>query len=92
MPKLKKALKKDVALLRNKLLDLISDIESVTSDLEDQTGEWRDSFDDRSDKWRESDAGQEYEEQLTSVEAITEHLGTIKESIEELETMVGEDE
>lgn len=61
---------------RDRLAEFLADCASAS----------REKFDDKSDRWRESDAGQEAEEWLISLEAMAEEVGCFEIDLSQVES------
>lgn len=59
--------------------ELVKRIEALASDLEATTQEFRDLYDERSERWQESDAAVEADAWIAGLENLADELGNITE-------------
>jgi hypothetical protein len=57
--------------------ELSSDLARVASDLRMEAEQHRDAFDDRSEKWRESEKGSETEAWIDSLDELVDNLDNV---------------
>jgi prefoldin subunit 5 len=60
----------------------ISDLEVMIEDLNIKATDWRNWFDEKSDRWKESEKGEEANNQITEFECAVGDLERAKEALE----------
>lgn len=69
----------------DRLKTILRQAEEDHAFLDELASAQRDSFDEKSDKWKEGDKATEAEEWISHLETMRDNMETLKDSVEEVE-------
>lgn len=86
---MKQAIKNQFATLKANLEEAAHEIECEVF-IQDCTDELQEAFDNKSEKWQESDKGEEAQQRIADLEAIQEKLQELKDLASEIVDLIDE--
>lgn len=81
---MKKPYLKKLAKIRGRFEELAEELLKIQEDLDNIVSDEQSTFESRSEKWRESEKGEEADQELEKLEEVSTDITSIKESIDDI--------
>lgn len=69
----------------NKVEKLRSKLEEIQEEIDNLASEMQDTYDNRSERWQESETGEEYQEKIDALEEASQSVGDAVDTLSEIE-------